>query len=321
MRHKNGKETIFVKQTESIAKEDLQSCLNIFKNALWTSQDDIVSIQDVKGHLFHRRFVEAFSKPEYLRAYALRWSASRALAYAQVFKDLDIIDQLQTDESKRVLCIGGGAGAELVSLAAWLKGHSSTSMHIQLVDIADWSMISESLYRNITAPPELSQYASSAARSRNTAFLSLDHLEVVFTQSDVLSWDHSSALRFVTQCDLVTIMFTLNELYTTSVQQTRQFLTLLTQHTKPGACLLIVDSPGSYSTVILKGTDRRYPMHWLLDHSLLGSPKETSEAARWTKLMSDESRWARLPDGLQHPVNLEDMRYQIHLYQRSGADG
>ncbi|KAG9551002.1 hypothetical protein KCU79_g13535, partial [Aureobasidium melanogenum] len=87
----------------------------------------------------------------------------------------------------------------------------------------------------------------------------------------------------------------------------------------PGSLLLVVDSPGSYSTVTLNGATQKYPMQWLLDHTLL-SPKKNAEKGtpvQWKKLVSDESRWFRLPDeDLKYPIDLENMRYQIHLYQR-----
>jgi 25S rRNA (uracil2843-N3)-methyltransferase len=97
----------------------------------------------------------------------------------------------------------------------------------------------------------------------------------------------------------------------------------------PGALLLVVDSPGSYSTVSIGKTSdsgdeskkKRYPMQWLLDHTLLESAaisnsKNASGEHQWEKLESRNSEWFRLSDDLRYPVDLEDMRYQIHLYRR-----
>lgn len=50
---------------------------------------------------------------------------------------------------------------------------------------------------------------------------------------------------------LATIFFTLNELFATSVPRTTGLLLRLTDVLPPGAVLLVVDSPGSYSVVSL----------------------------------------------------------------------
>jgi 25S rRNA (uracil2843-N3)-methyltransferase len=118
-------------------------------------------------------------------------------------------------------------------------------------------------------------------------------------------------------------MFTLNELYSTSMSKTQNLLSHITGSTRPGTFLLVVDSPGSYSTVSLNGTEKKYPMQWLLDYTLLGPPKKVesdSTDAKWEKVIDESSRWFRLPEGLNYPIELENMRYQIHLYRRRDDD-
>jgi len=120
-------------------------------------------------------------------------------------------------------------------------------------------------------------------------------------------------------------------LYTVSMPATQKFLFELTAATNKGTLLLVVDSPGSYSTVTLNGQEKKYPMHWLMDHTLLNVVERSAElnnftdvqsteapqaSPRWKKLISEESRWFRLPDGLKYPLELENMRYQMHLYRR-----
>ena len=83
--------------------------------------------------------------------------------------------------------------------------------------------------------------------------------------------------------------------------------------------LLVVDSPGSYSTVSLNGADKNYPMQWLLDHTLLADTsggKAKEEVRMWEKVQEDDSRWFRLDDRLSYPIELENMRMQLHLYRR-----
>ena len=35
----------------------------------------------------------------------------------------------------------------------------------------------------------------------------------------------------------------------------------------------------------------------------------------WEKLESADSVWFRLAEGLRYPIQLENMRYQMHLYR------
>jgi 25S rRNA (uracil2843-N3)-methyltransferase len=115
-------------------------------------------------------------------------------------------------------------------------------------------------------------------------------------------------------------MFTLNELYSCSIPKTQLLLGQLTRDMRPGAHLLVVDSPGSYSTVSINGTEKKYPMQWLLDHTLLDSEPQQrgfEVIQKWTKVSSNESKWFRLPPGLEYPIALEHMRYQIHVYARN----
>ncbi|KAI5310368.1 hypothetical protein KEM55_007857, partial [Ascosphaera atra] len=85
-------------------------------------------VQTVKSHLYNRDFEAAFADAdgELLRAYALRWSAGRALAYASIFGFVfDYMTSVSEDAVKNsssqrhhAVCIGGGAGSEVVALAA-----------------------------------------------------------------------------------------------------------------------------------------------------------------------------------------------------------
>lgn len=310
-----------------------QKCLNIFRDALKPAGDDSEALQEVKKHLFNRDFVQAFGKESYLRAYAGRWSPSRALAYHQVL--IDVQDEVLRDSDRatgdgvfRAVCIGGGAGAELVSLATWLyvARHSTTTplrvekVYATLLDIAAWDPVITELHQAVITPPSLSAYASAAVREANEAMLMKEAYSVEFQRMDALAITGSQCQAIVGRADLVTMMFTLNELYSTSVARTQQMLARITASSRPGNHLLVVDSPGSYSTVSINGADKNYPMHWLLDLTLVGSQKQPNgekATPKWRKLVTDESRWFRLPPGLKYAIELENCRYQIHLYRRT----
>ncbi|KAB8279442.1 hypothetical protein BDV30DRAFT_201603, partial [Aspergillus minisclerotigenes] len=128
---------------------------------------------------------------------------------------------------------------------------------------------------------------------------------------------------------MVTLMFTLNELFSTSMAKATAFLLRTTDLVRPGTLLLVVDSPGSYSTLKLgKGKaqegaasaaavqERQYPMKFLLDHTLLSVAE-----GKWERVYSQDSRWwrrdaARLGYDVGEGAGLEDMRYQVHIYRR-----
>ncbi|EKG16893.1 hypothetical protein MPH_05874 [Macrophomina phaseolina MS6] len=332
-----------------------QLLLNVFRDAFPDrfGSDLKPLLQEVKQHLYNRDFLTAFGKDEYLEAYAVRWSPSRALGYLQVFCDIEehVCPSNEPDEkgigdAMKIVCLGGGAGAEIVGLAGFLKllGKKDTPLQniqtndtenitpktaipqsvqprleVSAIDIANWSPIVTSLQTAITTSPPLSKYASAAAKEANAALLSSDIFNTTSVKQDVLAMSTADLSVQLKDADLITIMFTLNELYTSSLAKTQAFLMKLTGCLRPESLLLAVDSPGSYSTVTLNGAEKQYPMQWLLDHTLLSIPKDAKskeEGPKWEKILTDESRWFRLPEGLKYPIDLENMRYQIHLYKR-----
>ncbi|KAK5074812.1 hypothetical protein LTS08_005618 [Lithohypha guttulata] len=341
-----------------------QIVLNVFRTAFPTSQDTEelkTIIREVKRHLFNRDFSAAFSSQSFLQAYALRWSAARALGYTELLTNARtkyLFDSSETDNghlepdtqtttsqsldspnhhhrpANRVVCIGGGAGAEIVALAASNRT-SSKPLQVVAIDSADWSDPVQKLASALTVPPTLSIYASEAFRKRPENQPLVVHpmqVDVSFMHQDVLSWSRDSLRESLSGTTLCTIMFTLNELFSTSIPKTTAFLLDLTSAMPQGSHLLVVDSPGSYSEVQLgkksvptntaaansEGT-KRYPMKWLLDHTLLVVAKGESEAV-WVKVENEDSLWFRIEqkdrEKLEYPVELENMRYQLHSYRR-----
>lgn len=397
-KHKNGKMDQPVapqlfSQSKRIPIELLQLLLNIFRDAFPShSKDNIADlIQQVKQYLYNRDFKEAFGREEYLEAYAVRWSPSRALAYINIFCSLPILSSCilsaqpgqfnyvkddtvakpgnpnppsafnespnsvledgKQGNVTRIVCIGAGGGAETVAFGGLLKhlqepppGQQTASegvlasgerlqgmrLEITAIDVAEWTSIVSRLQSGITTAPQLHKYASTEAKASNRPLVGPSAYAVRFVQQDILNMGLADLAATFTDVPLITLMFTLNELYSTSISATTNLLLSLTMLLSPGALLLIVDSPGSYSTVKLgtssasqDGRDsKRYPLQWLLDHTLLesaaiGSSINASAGGnQWEKLESRESEWFRLPEELVYPIDLEDMRYQVHLYRR-----
>ena len=343
-----------------------QVILNVFGTAFPMAQnvESLTHIvQAVKGHLFNRDFSSAFGQPSYLQVYALRWSAARALGYSHILTHPDraslltmlcaMSDQNQTESLSgntrdslagnrtesvsKVVCIGGGAGGEVVALAAAYRQLDMKSLlQIIAVDSADWSDPIAKLSLALTTAPTLSTHASEAAKARieNQPLLD-DPLKVTvsFIHQDVLTWDLEAIKQTLKGSALCTIMFTLNELFSSSLPKATSFLLNVTTAMPEGSQLLVVDSPGSYSEIQLRRSSqvqsseteqeaaptKKYPMKWLLDHTLLEVARSGNDAA-WEKVESEDSLWFRIDqkerDKLRYPVELEHMRYQLHCYRR-----
>ncbi|KAK5131057.1 hypothetical protein LTR08_001343 [Meristemomyces frigidus] len=312
-----------------------QRCLHVFRDALHPSGEDAVLLQEVKGHLYNRDFATAFGKEEYLRVYASRWSPSRALGYVQIFDDIEEFvlpdeghDSVGSPDKQpvEIACLGGGAGAELVALGGWLsqvrEREADLKLSVKLVDIASWGPTMAALQRRVEMTPEPAKYASTVAKEESQPLLPEGALDMQFQKQDVLEWSEAELAALVGKAKLVTLMFTLNELYSTDRPKTQRLLSFLGAAMPSDALLLVVDSPGSYSTVSINEAEKKYPMQWLLDYTLLGPPQKpdaepSEKSATWEKVMSEDSKWFRL-QGLQYPIELENMRYQIHLYKRLG---
>ncbi|KAK8021428.1 hypothetical protein PG990_006566 [Apiospora arundinis] len=323
-------------------------------------------LQEVKSELYKRDFEKAFGNEQYLEVYAARWSPTRALCYAKVLGGIqDQLEDLVVDGDRRrrqrakadngadadavattkeasrrplrMLSIGGGA-AEIVAFASLLRHRDESEELLQgnlhLVDTGPWGKVVSKLQESLTTPPRLSSHASPEAHKANRALVEpATRLSCSFAQQDALSMTAEQLTEAVQGKDqekpgpvLVTLLFTLNELYTGGgIARTTAFLRMLTACVPEGSLLLVVDSPGSYSEAAVGKGDaaekKKYPMQWLMDHTLLTVDKKlpasssTSPRCRWEKLESHDSIWFRMAAELRYPFQLENMRYQMHLYK------
>lgn len=286
----------------------------------------------MKKHLFDRDFASAFGQQDYLEAYCMRWSPSRALGYVQILLDdsriTNLIRSKPPEKPFKVVCIGGGAGAELVSFGAlWKELRIEPRLKLELVDIAAWGDVLSTLYTSMVTIPSVSKYAAAHVKAATTEpYISKDKLGYSFHQHDVLEMDKEQLRGLLHDADLVTVFFTLNELCTTSIEATNSFLLKVRNLVQPGAQLCVIDSAGSYSTVSLNhGNEKKYPMQWLLDYMIIDEGRKNAHSldvpvAQWTKLKQNDGEWFRLPEGLNYGLELENMRYQIHLFKQARQD-
>ncbi|KAI1446260.1 hypothetical protein F5Y02DRAFT_417226 [Annulohypoxylon stygium] len=230
--------------------------------------------------------------------------------------------EMEHGATVKMLAIGGGA-AEIVAFGDYLRTTSpNITGDLTLLDTGPWAEVVQKLHTGLTTPPPLSKYASAAAKATNTALVEpATRLRSTFTQQDVLKPDSVGLSKILGQTPLlVTMLFTLNELYTSGgIKLTTAFLRNLSTSIPANSLLLVVDSPGSYSEAAVGKEAKKYPMQWLLDHTLLQAEKLPAEGCRWEKLKSHDSIWFRLADGLRYPIELQDMRYQMHLYRATNS--
>jgi 25S rRNA (uracil2843-N3)-methyltransferase len=310
-----------------------QTLLDVFRDAFPQRFGPDLSelLQQVKKCLYERDFAAAFGRDDFLEAYAVRWSPGRAIGYAEIFAAVLKEHVLRKHDALKVVCFGGGAGAELVGFAGAVKmlldadDESRADVRdssIALVDIANWKPVLEKLFAGLTTPPPISKYAAAHVKANNVALVQPMMLSFSSLQLDVLAMSRESLSDLVNGIGLITIFFTLNELYSASISKTNSFLLTLSEAVDPGTFLVVVDSAGSYATVSLNGSEKQYPMSWLLDHALLGgsNDKTLETDPKWSKIEEIESQWFRIPEEVKYPLELESMRYQLHLYQRRAKE-
>ncbi|KAI5954830.1 hypothetical protein KGF57_003854 [Candida theae] len=258
-------------------------------------------IQKVKSDLYNRDYIAAFNDDNKRFGYASRWSPSRALAYASLFSNLQpITDMLQEPELvKRVLCVGGGAGSEIVGLGAVFcrlkeyNPNSSSQLDITVVDIADWSMVVS----------HLSNYMQQNWVHRESS------LNTSFIHEDILS----AKIEDLASLDLITLLFTTNELFAEKRKETIKFLHTLSNGCKSGTLLLIAESAGSFSHITIG--NKQFPVQFLIDTILVGKQGELN--GPWEIVSESESIWYRVNEReVSYPLKLENMRFFYRLYRK-----
>lgn len=258
-------------------------------------------IQEVKGQLYNREYISAFNSDDKRFAYASRWTPARALSYSSLFGSLSpIVELLEESESqKKVLCVGGGAAGEVIGLAAVfcrlkeLCSTSDSSLLVDVVDIADWSKIVNNLTNYM----------------KRTWIYKPEKLSANFINSDILTDEYQG----YGDLDLITLLFTTNELFAEKKTDTIKFLQKLNHSCKSGSLLLIAESAGSYSHITI-GT-KKFPVQFMIDMILLGKQGENNGA--WELVEQSDSCWYRIDEKeIEYPMKLENMRFFYRLYQK-----
>jgi len=196
-------------------------------------------LQSLKKHLYHRSFADAFptsntTKDEQdaaedqntlLEAYVVRWVPTRALCYSRIIQQ---VAKYLSNSELRVVCIGAGCGSETLALQSALtyeRMRSWICSEIVNIDVVDscpgWE-------------PILSRITESANKT------SITSATVNFHHGDIVT-EYSNFKELFAIANLVTLMFTLNELITAQGKvPATKFLVELLKALPKGSLILVL---------------------------------------------------------------------------------
>ena len=221
-----------------------------------------------------------------------------------------------------ILSLGGGAGSELLAIAAMVQSLSLTqtpdrkgktpSYRFTSVDIGPWRSTLDKLSEAVQVDWDIP--------------LSINHIEGDLlgpSSADSTPIDLADVLRG-RRPSLTTLFFTLTELMSQSRPATIRLLRQLSL-LPSGSLLLVADSASDISEFSLGEGGRKWPVYMILDAILLGPAALKGGAGTagsgdgdWELVRKEDSRWYRLPEGVGSgwPVKLENTRYWYRLYRR-----
>ncbi|KAJ6783201.1 hypothetical protein PWT90_01241 [Aphanocladium album] len=223
------KDTSLTEQIQSLSVKYHQLILDTIRTT-FPAVDEfstlIPVLRAVREALEQKDYCTAFGTEDFLEAYTIRWSPSRALTCANVLawicdemREAEWVHRfLHNDGQKpsKIVCIGRG-GSDLLACVALLKhchqgkldeitclessspatapvttshrdldNTDSAIVDLSLIDRHDWSGIVTKLQRTLTHPPTLSKYASAKAHASNTSAIPSHVLNLAVNQFDIL---------------------------------------------------------------------------------------------------------------------------------------
>lgn len=318
----------------------------------WFKADDPLNrLQDIKKGLKNREYMEVFlSSEEHLMTYFAFYVPSRVMCYYSLFTEHlsgvitgrnqmielelqrrrqkrrtngTVLDKSESADSAEVMCIGAGAGSELLAFSLvifdqlrgsegstlslealdkmtftdyqeWVsKNYCPSSINLTMIDIANWHSIFNTLQEHLD-----DELFSSLKCDVKTQFL----------KDDILALPDSPKLQGLCgACSIVTFAFVLNELFTESKQKTIKMISSLLKNLKKGTLLLFLESAGSISE--LEVGNKPVMVFQLLD-----------KIASLENIYSNDSQWYRYDASLDDevPYTLNNMRFFIRLYRFKG---
>jgi len=237
-------------------------------------------LHTIKQHFVDREYAKVFV-PENLQYYIVQYIPTRIMLYYFIFSTITSIRNEITKSGSSICCIGGGPGSELVALS-YLSNKLNLSFKVDVFDVQDWKEAISPLLdeKNLIWKP---------------------NIEEKFYICNVLTL-HSDFQNFVKNSNLITILFTINELFNDRSKGLK-FLSFLQKNMQQGAKLLILDSAGSFSHV--KIGNSTHMIYKLCDY-----------VEGFKVLHSEDSTWFRLENELKYPLKIQNQRYFIRVYEK-----
>ncbi|GMF06159.1 unnamed protein product [[Candida] boidinii] len=286
----------------------------------------------ITSDLFNREYLKAWDSDAKREAYAIRWSSSRALAYGCLFAEQRYIrnclfekeedDKEEEDDGegnvtinqhiKHILCIGAGAGGEVIGLSSMISKFlqkqeinelraNERIFKVHAVDIANWGNIIN----------DIDTYVNENWIKPNNINTAVNKVELKFDNKDVLKMSHEELN--LKNLNLITSMFTTNELISESKLETIKFLKTLSTYCSKNCLFLIVESAGSYSNVSIGS--KQFPVFFLIDMILCGKRGDENSGA-WEIVDENDSIWYRVNKDIDYILKLENMRFFYRLYRK-----
>ncbi|BGP34232.1 hypothetical protein JCM10296v2_006047 [Rhodotorula toruloides] len=227
-----------------------------------------------------------------------------------------------------VVMIGAGAASEVVAMGGVLGAAAADAeqrrprVRVQAVDQGSWGVLLDKMRDGLREEwPEL----ASADAGFDVRFVQGDILSTAqppssHSDSDAPSQSFPLVDFSCPSLRLVTICFTISELLLQSRISTLRLLSHISQSTRSGTQLLIVES-ASLALIPIGKEGRTYPLGQLLDHALCGSE---GKSGAWRVVKSEDSKWYRMPEGAEEVYNegkgahvkLENSRVVLRLYEK-----
>ncbi|RUS19005.1 hypothetical protein BC937DRAFT_88079 [Endogone sp. FLAS-F59071] len=288
-KEKDGPDKAMVKEkTKLLGKDPEQAILNVIRQSCAATLSDTSfpsTLQHIKSAFFERNYLSIFTNSSNLPVYTAAYIPARALCYYTLFRNEPLLLNLLSRPT-RIFLPGSGSGSELIGIAAAMMHATSSKQKVDLrmMDIGEWEGVLSGL--------------EDVVRKR---WGWGEELICGYEKGDVLELGETM-LEEIREADLITFMFVMNELF---VEKGRamEMVKRLVEGMKKGAWLLVVDSAGSFSHLKIGG--KTYMVYFLLD-----------ALKDFEKLVADDSKWYRYPEHLKYPVDIQNMRYFIRLYQK-----
>ncbi|KAJ3276469.1 hypothetical protein HDV01_005092 [Terramyces sp. JEL0728] len=241
--------------------------------------------KQIKQFFIKRDFTSIFTDPVLLPIYTVEYIPGRALCYRDMFMK---IEELRTylQNGQEILVLGGGNGAELLGIASAMCTFTN-QINITIQDLSDYKIL-----------PTL---MASIQNTYNLNNLTMENIIGDLMDPDtVLQYGNSFK-----NSGLITALFLLNEILALSKKSFVLLITNLVKSMKRGSLLLVVDSAGSFSEFEVANSEKSYMLFKLLD-AIQG----------FKTLASFDSVWYRYPKEITFPLQLNNMRFFLRLYQK-----